>query len=124
MTDITERKAKLEQMLRTANALDEQGKHDLADELTRIATAGVEAMEDDIDAEDAASPVDDSDPFAKGFGKSIHTLCKKLNSVCGTNNLKKKLRDLCDASGKDAACARKVERTLEDACDALSELCD
>jgi len=123
MTDIPERKAKLEQMLRTANALDEQGKHDLADELTRIATAGVEALEDDIDADDAASPVDEGNPFAKGFGKSVHTLCKKLDSVCSTNNLKKKLRDLCEAADCDAALARKIERALEDACDSLNELC-
>lgn len=123
MTDINVRKAELENMLRTANALDEQGKHKLADELTRIATAGVEALEDDTDAEDASSPVDSDDPFAKGFGKSVQNLCKKLTSVCGSNNLKKKLKDLCEATGKDAACARKVERALEDACDALEELC-
>lgn len=123
MTDIQKRKAEVESMLRTANLLDDQGQHSMADELTRLAQLKVEAMEDDIDADDVASPVDSTDPFAKGFGKSVKTLCDKLKRVCDTNNLKKKLRDLCEAADCDPSVVRKVERCLEDACDVLSELC-
>lgn len=102
MTDIDTRKAELENMLRTANLLDDQGKHDMADEITRIAQAGVAALEDDIDADNAAAPVDDTDPFAKGFGKSLVTLSKKLGAVCSASNCHRKLEALCEAKDCDA----------------------
>ena len=95
MTDIKARKAELTQMLRTANALDEQGQHELADQLTRIAKAAVDKIEEDLDAEDAASPVDEGDPLAKGFGKSLVNLHAKLCRVCDANNCHKKLETLC-----------------------------
>lgn len=123
MKTIEARKKEAEQLLATANLLDDEGQHQEADKLTALASKMIEAMEDDQDAEDAASPVDGGDPFAKGFGKSIATLCKKLNSVCGANNLKKKLRDLCEAADCDVSTAREIERTLEDACDSLNKLC-
>lgn len=123
MSDLNERKASVEHLIRVANLLDGKGEHEVADRLTRLAAKEVEDIEDDIDAENADAPVSSDDPFSKGFGKSMKNLCKKLDTVCGTNNLKKKLQDLCEAVGCDVSTARRIERSIEDACESIQELC-
>lgn len=118
MTDIEARKAEIEGLIRTANTLDDAGSYDLADQVTRVAKAAAEKLEDDVDANEAESPVDGGDPMAKGFGKSVATLAKKISSVCGANNCHKKLEQLCEAKDVDCdadelfMCLRKANKML------------
>ena len=95
MSDLKTRKAELDAIITLANSFDEKGQHALADQLTKFAKKEVEQAEDDVDADDAESPVDNSDPFAKGFGRSLATIAAKINRICDSNNCHKKLEALC-----------------------------
>lgn len=95
MTDPKSVKAELENMIKLANLCDERGQVDLADQLTRFANKEIEKAKEDIDAEDAESPVAEGDPLSKGFGRSLVVLLAKLDRICDSNNLTKKLEQIC-----------------------------
>lgn len=117
--DIKAEKKRIERLLLAANDADELGNTELADQLTSQAKKAYAKLEDDVDAENADSPVSDSDPLAKGFGKSVATLAKKIDSVCSANNCLQKLEQLCEAKGVDCdaddlfMALRKCNRVLK-----------
>ena len=121
--ELKDKKILVANLITTANSLDEIGNTEEAERLTRLAEAKVEEIKEDQDLEDSDGPVDNTDPMAKGFGKSLCSLLAKVKKIEKSSNLMKKLEAIKEAKGSKAD-LRKIRNAIEELGEALASLCE